>query len=205
MILATDDFNRADNADLGALWDMVPTLTFAFKVLSNAAAPASATVYAAESYNGITWPDDQYAQAEVTAVAGGAGIGVLVRVSVVDESYYALTVARGGSPNVTLLRMVIGVGTILATETIAFTDGDAFRLEVVGTMLRVFARGIHFASLDVDDGAVLTGRGGVINEAGPGSAVSLDNWEGGVPDSAYGSRDWSRFPKNLLIKPLGVR
>lgn len=206
MILATDDFNRANNADLGALWDTM-TGNSALKILSNAAAPVNISVDCAETYNGITWPDDQYSRGRFTldAAAGASGgPGLLVRGAVGVETLYYLTASHTG--DTVLVKVVAGISTVLANSPIGFTDGDVFSLEIVGVSLRVFARGGHYAAFDVDDAEILTGSAGVFYKPAAGAAfASIDDWEGGVPDSAYGSRDWSNFPKVLLQKPLGVR
>ena len=76
-VLVLDDFNRADNADLGASWTAI-TGEGVFEIVSNAIAPTSLSSDSGEKITaGLRWPDDQYAQAVCVFCRGRCGCGVL--------------------------------------------------------------------------------------------------------------------------------
>lgn len=182
-VLATDDFNRADNPDLGAAWNARQN---SFKILTNTATPTTFTD-SCEFYSNITWPNDQYSQVTVTGISGttnGAGIGAAVRVDPTNlgggNAYinlYWVVVNSAASNNVSLVKRIANVETSLGQRTQAFSNGDIVRLEVQGTTLRVYRNGVQLGA-DFTDSSIASGSAGM-SLSGPMTAGSVDAWEGG--------------------------
>jgi hypothetical protein len=180
--LATDTFTRADNADLGALWDPVPPLG-GFKIVGNAAVPTAVGTNAAESYNGVTWPADQYSQARLTTSGTTAqtGPGLLVRCAAAALTCYWLRASHAASNNLQLVKFVAGTPTVLGNITQAWSNGDLVRLEVQGTTLRVLVNGSQ-AGADITDASIATGRAGIAYIATTDGTI--DDWAGGTLSTA---------------------
>lgn len=184
--LATDNFNRADAADLGAAWD-VQTGTQPWKILTNAVTPNSLGSDSEENNNSVTWPDDQYSQAKITVTsttAGDRGAGVMCRAATGAWTNYRLVVSHAASANVNLSRRVAGTRTALANRTVTWVDGDVLRLEVTGTganiVLKIFQNGSQLGA-DVADasGGIDSGRAGITYSSSTSAPTTLDDWEGG--------------------------
>lgn len=182
-VLATDDFDRADNANLGASWDQI-TGEFAYKLASNKAEPSVLNQDCAEYHSGIVWPDDHYGQCILTpSTSGGSassdrGIGLAARAATAARTYYRLsTDATGATNNIGLSKFVAAVKTNLWFRSLAIAAGDVVRLEVQGTTLRVFFNGVQLGA-DTTDASIATGSPGV-SYSGTVGACSLDDWMGG--------------------------
>jgi hypothetical protein len=168
--IATDDFNRVDANPIGGNWTTI-TGQSALKLLSNTITPATIGNDSGARYNTGTWPDDQYCQLQVTTVGTGAqtGIGPMVRCASAAYTCYGLYISRAASNNVVLYKRVAATFTSLATRTQAFTDGDTFRIEAVGSTLRIkymAASATSFTQL----GASVTET--VVRSGNPGIAYS---------------------------------
>src|SRR5678815_2496696 len=99
--IAADNFNRANANPIGGLWVTSPNEA-AIQLTSNAAAPSSAASDCAAIFNQGTWPNDQYAQANLTVsgTTGTSGPGVLVRGSTGAHTYYRVVVNHAATLNV---------------------------------------------------------------------------------------------------------
>ena len=176
--LASDTFDRANNADLGTSWDVV-TGESSFQITSNTAEPSLFNSDCSESNNSVSWPNDQYSQAKVTVVGttADAGDGVLVRADTGARTFHRAVVNKAGSDNIEIAKFVAGTYTKLANRTQAWTDTDVLRLEAIGTTLKVYRNGTQMGA-DISDSAISSGRPGV-NQSGPVTSGFLDDWEGG--------------------------
>lgn len=182
-VLATDDFNRADNADVGANWTVSTSFT-RWGIVTNAAAPSDLASDCAERYSGATWPDDQYSSAVIKAVTGaGAGVdrggGVSVRNSTSAQTVYlGICQVSSSNPDCAILKIVTGTFTQLGSANGDFVATDTIYLEVQGTTLKL-RKGSGGADLiSVTDGAIASGQAGV----GYSSTITdfdLESWEGG--------------------------
>lgn len=177
-VLASDTFTRANNADLGTAWD-VQTGQAAFSLTSNAATPSSTTADCGETYNGVTWPNDQYSQAKVSMTGGtsGVGPGVACRCSSSAHTLYRAVVCGAATNNIELAKFVTGTYTMVTQRTQTWTNGTVLRLEVQGSSLRIYAGGTQLGAT-VTDAAIASGRAG-INYSSELGAPILDDWEGG--------------------------
>lgn len=177
MASASDDFNRADNADIGTTWD-VQTGSNPFKIVSNAATPNSLAADSAETYNGITFANDQFSQVTLTAVTGhvGAddtGIGVGVRMAAAAATQYRII---GDDSSSIIAKVVSGAYTKLTSNTTGFTAGDVLYGEASGTTITGKKNGA--ANLSTTDAAIGSGRAGIIYSSSI-TAATIDNWSGG--------------------------
>lgn len=210
-IQATDDFNRADNANLGSLWDVL-TSANSFAVASNKVAPTgfAGGAFSAETYNGVTWIDAQYSQVKVTTdgTGNGFGGGPLVRGQAGAETAYVMAVSHTdpGNNEIFIYKRVAGSLTTLASAHKAWTNGDTFTLAISpnGDIIGLI-NGVAIRELIIQDVSIGSGSPGIAHINQSTTTTTLDDWEGGIPDQFYGSRDWSEFPKFLLRKDLGVR
>lgn len=187
--LITDDFNRANSNDVGTTWD-VQTGQGRFGIVSNAVSPASIGSDSAETYNGIVWPNDQWAQAAVTTSGGanaGRGGGVGVRMAAAAMTGYQVVINEGGSANLTVYKFVATVFGAITTYTVTYTAGGIILVEVIGTTITTSYQGIVIGS--VIDSSIASGRGGIAFSSTTVS-TSVDNWSGGgyILDAQTGVR-----------------
>lgn|SRR5574341_128517 len=183
-VLATDNFNRADNTDLGAAWDPQPGFANpqadrVFNISANTAVPANVAKDSGENYNAVSWPNDQYSQAKATMSGTGAeaGVGVSVRCSTTALTCYRVVINKAATNNVSIAKFVAGVYTLLAQRTTTWVDGDIIYLEAQGSTLKVKQNGTQLGA-DIVDSAIASGRAG-IGFSSTMTSASLDDWEGG--------------------------
>lgn len=138
-VLFTDTFIRADNADIGSVYDAGYTTGNPFKIASNRLAPSVPSARNFETYN-VAVPNDQF-----------GSILLSDGVSVNDNAYVLLRHSAPATWNgyecgvldtVTgrLQRLDAGVGTVLDLTTITppLAIGDRIRGEAQGTTLRCY-------------------------------------------------------------------
>ena len=185
MILATDDFNRADNADLGTDWEIVGSFS-TFEVSSNKTVPHLLNADSVESNETQVWPDDHYSSAIIAALSGTAseaGIGVSVRGSPIagpgNETVYRVVANLAASNNTTVAKFIANAYTLLAQGTVGWVANDRITLEVAGTTLTVKRNGTII--LSTSDASIVSGNAG-ITYSSTMTTASLDDWEGGTVD-----------------------
>jgi hypothetical protein len=179
----TDDFNRANNADLGTSWTPV-TGSVAWSVNGNAAQADTGGSRCAEYVNSFTPANDQYAQAALGTVdnAPGAdqppGGGPAVRVATGANTYYGALANSLSTSEIELVKVVAGTLTSLGTYTAgaAPVTGDTIRIEASGTTIRVLHNGTE--RINVSDSSISSGQVG-INGLAWNNIPTLDNFDGG--------------------------
>ncbi|MCI0443033.1 hypothetical protein L0152_07430 [bacterium] len=185
--IAYDNFDRADNDDLGDNWYPKPFagVTKNFKIVGNHVEPTTLTDTVKEIYVGDVFPDDQWAQIRVT-VSGTAfsrGCGVLLRYNEDINDFgahclYAI-VNKAATNNLILGRMTGGFNAYLQITT-TWVDGDILRAEIEGTEFRVYQNGI-LLGLFGGAGHSLQGRAGIIYHGGGGGITGqIDDFEAGA-------------------------
>jgi hypothetical protein len=180
-VLASDDFNRANSANLGANWTNDTGPGNLWTISSNKALPANNLLDAASLYTGggVVWPDDQYAQIAVSGLSSNveSGLGVALRCDAGFANLYRVVVDSSGSNNISIARVVGGVYSLRGSRTGSFPDGTVFRAEIQGTTIRVYANGVQVGADLVDAGGPSSGKAGLFfSSANFGAA---DNWAGG--------------------------
>lgn len=187
-VLATDDFNRANENPLGnGVWT-TSNGQVAWQIQTSTATPTDVAVTNDGSYySGIAWPNDQYSQAKLTvssSAGGDQGVGLLARQKSTSNTFYALVTDHAAASNVNLIKFVGGAGAILNTTTHPWTDGDTWRLEVQGTTLRAIRNTSTITT--TTDASIANGSPGIFLSTAVTSA-SLDDWEGGDFATGAGS------------------
>lgn len=184
-VLATDDFDRAneDPLDNGVWTEQGSGL--GFKIVSTVAVPFNNNLDSYSTYTGIAWPDDQYSQVDLVDLASwatGAGVGVVLRVAN-PSNYYRVAVSSAASNNVQLRKRVGAVNSTLLTVTQAMTSGDTLKVEVQGNTLRLYKNGVQFGGDVTGDLTLASGDPGLFNSSPTSTSAGVDNWEGGSIDA----------------------
>jgi hypothetical protein len=187
-ILASDNFTRANSADLGTSWDECTGEgdPGGFNISSNTAISQSLVSDTSETNNAATWPNDQYSEATFNATAAdgvGVGSGVTCRAATgATVTYYRLV---GNASGYELGRKVNGAFTLLSNGSgTTFAAGDKIRLEVRTNGANcdwiLKKNGTQFAS-GTDTSPIASGRAGIGYSSTSSSQANtaLSAWEGG--------------------------
>src|SRR6478609_7827815 len=112
--LATDDFNRADAANLGANWTQGGGAGTRFTLTSNTAAQNAGTPPSIDFYNAVVWPANQYAKCTIAVLdtLADSGPGPAVRIS---SSALTLYFAQCNTADPRLYKSVAGTFTQLGS------------------------------------------------------------------------------------------
>ena len=186
-VLATDNFNRADSATLGANWSVMTGQT-GWQIVSNSARVLDTGVDCADRYSAVSWPNDQYSQAEVTLSARawvtGEGLGLLLRGSAAAETFYRFVTARDTvGDDSEFGKVVTGTFTALATRSFTFSSGQVLYASASGTTIVLKYNGSQLGA-SITDSAIASGSAGVASSSTVNGTDSLDNWEGGSIESS---------------------
>jgi len=184
-ILASDNFTRGDNTDLGTAWDECTgeTIPDGFDISSNTAIPSTVEGDLSETNNAASWPDDQYSQVTIATTAPivvGAGSGPTCRAATgATKTYYRLV---GNASGYELGRKIDGTFTSLSSGAgTTFAATDTLYLEVktngANTDWVLKKNGTTFAS-GSEATVIASGRAGIAYSS-PSSVAALSAWEGG--------------------------
>lgn len=198
-VLATDDFNRADENPLGnGVWTSSFGASDAGKIVSNAVQAVTIGDDCGSTYTGVSWPNDQYGQILLTTFFGGAvdetGVGLALRLA--DTSnFYRVVMNKNVANNLTFAKIQSGSYSVLTQFTVAAANGDTFKVEVQGTTLKAYINGVQVGS-DVADPTTTLAAGDVgLFWSGPtASGTIIDNFEGGdfAPSGPQNQLAWIR-------------
>jgi hypothetical protein len=189
---ATDSFTNDDDTNLtdhSASWTYNRNAHLI--ITSNALRPGIAADTAAH-WNADAFADNQYAEGEIVAVAGGVYMGPAVRCHATEVTYYLY---YGDSADGAYLeKFDDGVFTQLGDKGDVFVVNSIYRIEAEGTTITPFVDSVEDASIGAQtDGAIGSGSAGVIGW-GNSSGTRLDDWEGGNLDAGTEfpfSDDWT--------------
>lgn len=183
----SDDFNRANNTDLGSNWDAgysdnSPT-NVNFQIVGNRVRSTSAGAFdAVESVNSPL-TNDQWAEITLPTLSG-AGIivpGVCLRMNAPGlRTNYALRCAVNlpGVLSSRIEKWIGGVFTSLIEETsTVWLPGDILRGEVQGSTLRLYRNNNQV--LTVTDTSIISGRAGMICFTQVIADAEIDNYSQG--------------------------
>ena len=174
--LATDNFDRADNLDLGANW--TPTTGRSLQIVSNHVEPTLLATGDDESFTGRSWAVDHYSRANLTATGTMdlSGVGISVRSQAPIRTYYDCVANKAASNNISIGKEDSDNFTLLAQVTETWSDGDEFTLAVSGAGILAYHGSTLIAT--ATDSALTTGEPGIRYSAVL-TAGTIDNWEGG--------------------------
>lgn len=168
----TDNFNRADNADLGANWTPV---TDQLQIIGNTVQLFSGND-ATERYSAVTWTANQSSEAKITAAAAtsaGVGYGVSVRCASAANTCYRLVINGDGEWE--LGRVVAGAFTSMASGTTSYSAGAVLKLSAIGTTITSTYNGSQLNSQT--EGTISTGSPGLAYSSSIASG-NIDDWTG---------------------------
>lgn len=163
VVVAVDDFNRADNADLGAAWDPYDA-TDHLRITTNEVHGTSASTadILLEAHT-ATLANDQWAEATLSALgANYSEAGVAIRMATPStRTYYTTTpVHDGGDADWYIQEITAGAGaTLVGPVTIAFAANDVVLLMGRLSVLTLYVNGVE--RLQVSDTTLTGGRAGL--------------------------------------------
>lgn len=179
--MATDDFNRANNTDLGANWDSYSSFN-SLDVNSNAArAGAVGGDDTMESWNADSFANDQFFESTIGLWSGSEGlyVGGILRAAAPDT--HTMYVFYGKAPGATIYKRVAGSSASIADDVSEdFDPGDVVRGEAEGTALRLKKNGALV--LSGSDSGISSGRAGVAVYISDGLTVddaTINSWAAG--------------------------
>lgn len=202
MPTASDNFDRADNADLGSNWDVNTASPSRWRVFFQSVRPNELNLDAVESWNANNFGPDQFSQGTIelfTNVGGtdhtGVGVGVRWSGPGVITGYWFLA-NEHASLGATIAKLKANVFTVLAQASVAWAKGDVIRLEVEGNTLRGLKNGAVVLTVPGDE--TITGIRPALCFSGTTNAIpAVDNWRGGDLESLPGEG-----PTNLMAQSM---
>lgn len=174
-ILASDNFNRADENPIASPW-VDPGFSGTAQLLSNAfnGTNSDGGVY----YDGgVSWPADQYSKMTLKTPNIGesdtAG-GPMCRVQTGAASGYIFGVGGGFA---TIKKFTAGSlsGALASVSTASVLANSVMEIRAVGTTISGWVDGVQIVSATDSDFA--TGKPGLYKY--PSGTISYDDWEGG--------------------------
>lgn len=148
----------------------------------------------ASNYQGVVWPDDQYASIKVTitgTAGGGSGGGPCVRMSAVAETFYCIAADHAASNNVQITKALAGTySTVGAQCSQAFTDGNTWKLTATGgatTTLKLYLNGAEVCTGHSDSSSAITSGNAGFRYSSTETSASFDDFDGGSVGAAAGS------------------
>lgn len=169
---STDDFNRADAADLGDNWKLAGAnagWNDPMKVSSNQAVPTSDTGNDAHSlYTAAPLEVDQWAQCTLAALNGSGGVGG--GIGIVLRGWWDFTGGVGGGWRIVFVTGGFEIGkfvppsgayTLLRRVTATFAVSDVVRVEAVGNAFRVYRNGTQVGGDLIDTTAATATPNGI--------------------------------------------
>ncbi len=161
MATFSDDFNRADSADLGANWTPLAVGTDA-QIVSQRVRPTAGTGVGYELAT-VSLGNDHFARLTIATYTGpGVGrIGVMIRVADTNNRYIVFAHKNAGGLSTDLFKLVAGVYSSLASEgATTWAAGDTIELRASGTALVVLRNGATL--LSTVDGDFSSGSVGLV-------------------------------------------
>lgn len=172
-VLATDDFNRANENPLSGSGNWTTGSNFAaLRLVSNEVATATANTDSSEKYTGITFGVDHWSEITIGSSVGGGDFGAAVCCQSNGDCYLT---TNYDATNIYIFSR-IGVNYLqLGTITGVYVTGDRILLERFGDELRLY----HNESLILtvtDDTTLLAGHAGIFGYDG---TFRVTSWRGG--------------------------
>ncbi len=160
VVLASDDYTRANNIDLGPDWTTIISSPWSI-VANNARTPGAGAGFGVE-VNTTVLPDNQWAEAIIQTITGSANlwVGVTVRASLTGHTSYQCLAARGTGLGSDVSKRVNGTATTLITEALtAWVSTDTIRCDAIGSTITLYRNSV--AVLSVVDTEIPSGYAGI--------------------------------------------
>lgn len=174
MATFSDDFNRADAADLGANWTNEDVGSWS--IVSNQAA-ASTTTAQSRANTDLGSPN-MFVQARKTAVGVNTAIAARWIAGAITYYFYR---DRNTTASRQLVRVVGGTTTALASSAVSGSVPYTERLEVNGSQIVCYTDGVE--TLRATDTGITTGNYGGLR--GAGGANTYDDYASGSLNAMY--------------------
>lgn len=181
-VVATDNFNRANAATLGANWTVGVGATSP-GVQTNQAANHTASADCNAFWGANAFGNDQYSQMTLAALNSGADFsGVSVRASGTDQVVFQV---NKGTSTFQITWYHAGANTQIGSSFSPAGDptGSVLLLEVIGTTFFAYQNGTQVIT-GSNAGVPSTGSAGVILSGATANQSLWDTWEGGNITSA---------------------
>jgi hypothetical protein len=183
--LASDNFNRSNVNPIDSPW--VSVGGFNGRILSNQFVGSTAGANGVSAYDGsISWPHDQFAQAQLIALTPGKGFAGF-RLDVSGSGSYQCGIDTGATPG--------GIGQPFSSFIIfrngaelngagngrlhvgTIAPGDTFKVQIIGQTITVYQNGLSLGSVTDPGSAMPAGKPGL--EASPynGGAITDVIWD----------------------------
>lgn len=178
--IVTDNFDRANSANLGSNWSLGPESiahsNVGPQILSNRAYNEGTSDCDA-FYSGASFSADQFVQATVKSINSGTDdfSGILVRA---DASDYVMVQVNKFGGNYRMYWYNGGTYTLLGDYSATPAVNDVLRLEAVGTTFYFYLNGV-LRITGSDAGVPSTGSPGIILSGSNADQSSLDDWSAG--------------------------
>lgn len=204
--LASDNFNRSDGP-LGANWDDGYSGFIALTIHSTTVCVASGAggTPAVESYNGVSLPNNQYAQMDFSfwnPSSTQTGLGLRMAAPATMTFYLYLTANFGTVANEIYKVVANSYTQLAANASPSWAAGAVMKATVDGSTHNLWQDGVSI--LSASDSAITSGRAGIW--CVPGSSIlraQLDNFVCGeitVGGGGGGFQSaWARN-RNILIR-----
>lgn len=177
-VLASDDFTRADAANLGANWTNKRNSP---GIVSNQVDITTTADTNVAYHNASTPPADAWCQGKAIVVPSSGitvGVGVRLGTAANPEGYWGGGDGfNTGDANRRLWKVVVSTWTSIASEGVNVAANDILYCEAQGTTVKLFVNGVE--ELSVTDASLNSGRGGVYLAHGTANVALLDDWSVG--------------------------
>jgi len=181
----SDDFNRANNTDLGANWDAGYGAHNPFQIVSNR---IRAQAVAQESMESQNVTSAQWVSVDVPTLTGAVITGVRIKVCLFappTETFYWMQATINTPPTTTVIsRVTAGAETVLASETATtWASGNSMGFSIGSAgELNAYRNGSTTPLLTANDSTYTPNRSGLgvyIDTGGSIADVEFDNFQTG--------------------------
>ena len=182
VVLASDNFQRADANPIGGNWSPLSSGNTAQIVSDNVR--ISTVSSPGDSYwNALSWPNDQWSQITLGTIVGTTSFaGCEVRMDTSGtKSAYRLAwggAATGSGGTLYLQKQVSGTTTVLQSRSLTANIGDVFTLCAIGSDISAYWNG--FLVLAITDTSLTSGAAGFQESSSAAVAdANITAWSGG--------------------------
>ena len=209
--LATDDFDRGDNIDLGAAWDSGYTGQSNLQIVGQRVRSGVAASDSVERYNAVTFPSNQWASC-IIATLQGTGVcipRVALRMTAPPPNtrYEFLAFRNFATERSRIHKFVNEVHSTLAEENVTtWASGDVISGEAIGTTLTLYRNESTTALLTVVDNDIASGAAGINMSSDTIADTEIDTWSaGGFDYLGTHNMIYTRLPIQKLANGLKGR